>query len=663
MSGESGGFDAIAAAIGERQWARVVELAQPLLSVPSEFARAHHALGIAWSAQGDSAQAIAHLKSAVDRHPDAGWLQNLGALLLADGQLEPAAEALASSIALRPDHAGTVANYGRALCENRQFGEAMPVLRRALALNASDPSALSDLGWCLGHTSGWSAAIDFLRKSVEIEPRSSRLQYRLSHCWRELGEAASALPHAEEFANLNPTAFSFVHLALTRWDAGDLEGAAHAGDAAFLRGVIEPELHSGLLYLSLFDARRSALDLRRMHESWALTHAPGAAESPVFSNLPQPDRKLKIGFVAGLLMTNPGQYFRLPLLRHLDRTKFDVILYNAHPDREDGIEDIAVHDISGLNAQEFTELVRRHHIDVLVDGMGHQARNRLQSFAMRAAPVQAYYGSYPCTTGINEFDAFLSDAATSPPGTDREYSEPVIRMPAGSLMYQPPDCAPDVTDLPAAANGFVTFGIFQRAAKLTPEFLSAAARIAALTPDSRLLFHHADPGFDDTASACTERIRAAIHAAGVNPDRAKFVGPRNLRDHLSVIAGTDIALDTFRFSGQTTTCECLWMGVPVVTLSGLQHAARVSSAILSQAGMKEWIAHSTGEFIRIAAGATDDPARLRTIRRELRDRLANSPLTRTVERTREIEIVIRNLWRSWCDSAAVREIVSTPAGE
>jgi predicted O-linked N-acetylglucosamine transferase (SPINDLY family) len=249
-------------------------------------------------------------------------------------------------------------------------------------------------------------------------------------------------------------------------------------------------------------------------------------------------------------------------------------------------------------------------------------------------------------------DYVLTDEAATPVGTEREYSEKVWRMPSGSLMYGPPPVTRPTQRLPASANGFVTFGLFQREAKLNEPCWDAVARTLVSTAGSRLLVHHDSPSCEHGGGECPERILAALEARGVAASRVLFRGRRAMQEHLEILAQADLALDTFPYNGHTTTCECLWVGVPVVTLAGDRHAGRVGAGLLRQAGLDAWVARSIDGYVGIATRAAADIPALERLRSSLRNSLPNSPLLDTRTRTREIEDVYMEAWNRWRESVS-----------
>jgi predicted O-linked N-acetylglucosamine transferase (SPINDLY family) len=219
-----------------------------------------------------------------------------------------------------------------------------------------------------------------------------------------------------------------------------------------------------------------------------------------------------------------------------------------------------------------------------------------------------------------------------------------VFLPGGYLAYRPPDDASELTELPARARGFVTFGLFQRTAKMRPRFFDAAAEVVTSVPNSRLLIQNPDWTMDDPDSPTRRWLAGEFARRGVHPDRIEVMGARPHAETLEAMAAADIALDTFPFQGQTTTCECLWAGVPVVALTGNVHVARVGSSILQRAGLGELAAADECGYVNAATHLARDPARLADLRAGMRQRLHDCGLLDERRLAAEVEAAYRWMW-------------------
>lgn len=408
-----------------------------------------------------------------------------------------------------------------------------------------------------------------------------------------------------------------------------------------------PGCDSGRLLASHYEETdRQAIYVE--HLRWAERHA-GVAERTTFENEPTRERQLRIGYVsADFRYTHPVSYFIAPVLREHDRREFLITCYSnvARPDaateRMSGLAD-RWRNIHGLSDREAMAQMRADGIDILVDLSGHCGGNRLLLFARRASPIQVTWMGYPDTTGLRTMDYRVTDGIADPAGeSDAYHTEELVRLNSGFLCYEPPTEAPPVSALPSWFRGQVTYGSFQYPAKITPAVIRCWAEILRRVPMSRLFLHHCFSGYSKTRERLAEQ--------GIGPERVYFLGDVPLRKHLGLYSHVDIALDTFPYNGTTTTCEALWMGVPVVTIEGALHAGRVSTSILTRVGLAGMVAKSMDGYIERAVALAADLDRLAQIRVSLRPRMAQSPLLDAKGFTRGLEAEYRKMWGRWCDS-------------
>jgi len=352
--------------------------------------------------------------------------------------------------------------------------------------------------------------------------------------------------------------------------------------------------------------------------------------------------------------------FFLPLLEGHDRGAVEIACY-AELARSDAVSE-RIRSLAdrwsptvGLSHDELAARIRGDAIDVLVDLAGHTSDNRLLTFARTPAPVQATWLGYPGTTGVAAIGWRFSDAECEPPGdADRRSSERIWRLPHGFHCFAPPADAPAVAPPPCAARGSVTFGSFNNFLKLAPETIALWGRVLAAMPGAQLLLK-SNFVFD---AAAHQRHLERFAAAGIDPSRIVILPYMpDERAHLAAYGEIDVALDPFPYNGTTTTCEALWMGVPVVTLRGDRHAARVGASLLTRVGLPDLIAGDEAAYIAVAAALAAAPQRLAALRAGLRAQVAASPLCDAGGFARAVEDAYRAMWRAWCeaeDSAAGR---------
>jgi predicted O-linked N-acetylglucosamine transferase (SPINDLY family) len=338
-------------------------------------------------------------------------------------------------------------------------------------------------------------------------------------------------------------------------------------------------------------------------------------------------------------------YFLEALWRHRDASEIQLFAYSEFPfedarTRQFQARSDGWRSTHGRSDQEVAGMVRSDAIDILVDLAGHTLGNRLGVFSLRPAPIQVTWLGYPATTGLRVFDGRITDALADPPGSEAHATEPLLRLPR-FLCYTPAAETPSPHPPPSSLGNPPTFGCFNALAKLNDQVFELWSRLLGRHPSARLLLK--------TKSlqhrSAQEHFLRAFTERGVAQDRIEFLGwlPDG-PSHLAAYHRVDVALDPFPYNGTTTTCEALWMGVPVVTLRGDRHSGRVGDSLLHAAGLQEWVAASEDDYLRIALGLISNPAGLAACRRGLRARLEASPLLDGPAFTRTVQDLFRRVW-------------------
>lgn len=377
--------------------------------------------------------------------------------------------------------------------------------------------------------------------------------------------------------------------------------------------------------------------------NWATARAGAQHKRPALK--PLSGRLLRVGYVSADFCQHTVGLFVKDVLAAHDQSQVTVFAYSARQ-AEDWVtaairQASTFRDVSAMSDIELAEQVRRDEIDVLVDLSGHTAGSRLTAFAHRPAPVLISWLGYFATTGLDCMDAVLLDEWHAPPGAEAQFVEQIVRLPGGRFCYQPVPFAPPVAPLPAARNGYVTFGSFNNTAKLNEGVFDVWAQVLTAVPDARLVlkwrtFH--DEGL------CGAVIDSFVRR-GIAAERIELRGPSFHAELLKEYADIDIALDPFPFTGGLTSCEALWMGVPVVTLPQERVVSRQTFALLSAIGLPELAAKDAGDYVRIAAELAANPERLAEMRGSLRQRMQASSLMDVNGVTRCLERALIDLYR------------------
>jgi len=356
-------------------------------------------------------------------------------------------------------------------------------------------------------------------------------------------------------------------------------------------------------------------------------------------NPPDPDKRLRVGYVAGEM--------RLPFIEVVleahDGGGFEVYCYGSLA--EDHIKRIVRwRPLGRLTDAELAEQVARDRIDILIDLAGHTKGNRLLTFARRPAPVQLSWLGYFNTTGLDAIDYLVCDEFTCPPDEDL-FTERPLRIDGCYLAYQGPHYAPSVGPLPSGHH--ITFGCFNRPEKITSRTVRLWARILQLESRARLILKE---GAHVHEHGLRSQLLLEFIRHGIDPRRVGF-SPWEPTSHARLLAqygAIDVALDPAQMNGGTTTCEALWMGVPVVNLAGDRFANRIGQTILQNAGCGEWVAHSEDEYVGKALALGRERKRLAEIRAGLREKVCKSTLGDVNGFTRKFEFALRAVWRQWC---------------
>ena len=341
--------------------------------------------------------------------------------------------------------------------------------------------------------------------------------------------------------------------------------------------------------------------------------------------------------------------FLLPLVSHHETSEFEVFAYSRVLAPDAITQSIRSQvdcwrNTAGMSDERVAEQIRKDRIDILVDLTMHAASNRLLVFARKPAPVQVTYLAYCSTTGLETVDYRLSDPYLDPAGGDEShYSEQTIRLPQTYWCYQPSVARRAVVPLPAQEGGSVTFGCLNNFCKVSDPVLTAWTRLLRALPDSKLLLYAKEGSHRD-------RVVDRFRADGVNPLRIEFTGKVQAEAYFAMYDRIDIALDTFPFGGGTTTCDALWMGVPVISLAGKTGVGRGGLSILSNIGLPELVARSEDQYVHLAAGLAHDHSRLGHLSSTLRERMERSPVMDAPGFARNIESAYRRMWREWCES-------------
>ena len=582
------------------------------------------------------------------------------------GRLGEAEAAYRQVLEAEPENADALHLLGVLTHQTGDGDRAVTLLRKAITLQGGNPAFHNNLGNILRDLGEEEAAIGCYRRAIDLKPDYAQGHYNLAGALRPLYRLGEVIRHYEmalAYGSGSPQLHNNLANALVAQGRSE-EAIPHYRRALALKPDYA-KAGSNLLFALHYIPSTGAASLFAEHKNWAERHglpsvplreAGGAFAAAVepHENDASPDRRLRIGYVSRDFRAHSVAFFAEPIIAGHDRSGFEVICYSDAGRGDDVTARFRAladgwRDARGLDDDALARLVRQDAVDILVDLGGHTADNRLLVFARKPAPVQVTYLGYGNTTGLGTMDYRLSDAHADPPGAaDDLCTEELVRLPHGFLCYRPPEAAPEIARHKAPSTGAITFASFNDLAKLSADTIGLWSKILLAVPASRLILKTVALADD----ASRQRLGRVFAANGVAKDRIDFLGRiPAVAGHLDLYNSVDIALDTFPYNGATTTCEALWMGVPVVTLAGDRHVSGLSKSLLAAVGMTELIAETPEAYVELATGLANDPGRLGALHRELRQRMADSPVTDERRFVSALEDAYRRMWRRWCEGA------------
>jgi predicted O-linked N-acetylglucosamine transferase (SPINDLY family) len=573
---------------------------------------------------------------------------------LADqGQLKESLELCESLFELYPEHPRVLHAVGM-LRYRTGMGrdEVEPLLRKSIQLKPDFADAYYNLGNVLYNVLLEDEAEEHLRFALKYNPLHFRAMSTLATVLISKGEMQEAQELCEKALVICPE-YSMVYQVY-----GNVLQAFGRVDEAiiFYRKGLEInkfDSASCLLFAMNLTPQFSQKEIFMESARWGQRLSQNY-NNKIYGHLNSllPDRRIRIGYVSGDFKWHPVSFHLKPVLASHNKQRVEIFLYNTFPLTDSETEALAdfadiYRDISSLANEAAEILIRKDGIDILVDLAGHTSFHRLELFVRKPAPVQVSWLGYFNTTGLSAIDYLLSDPITNPPEYDAYFSEKVFRLLGCRFCYQPVTYDLTVAVTPALHNGYLTFGSFNSIQKISSNMIELWSRLLLEIPNARIILKSLS--FENDSVVADFFRKFAAH--GVTAERIEL---RPYSKHMNMMAeygDIDIALDTFPYNGGATTCEALWMGVPVVTLEGETPISRQSKAFLHTIGYPEWVATTADEYIEVVRGLTSNLGSLQKIRAGLRQKMLGSPLCDGKAFTEQLEAAYRQMWQSWCDTA------------
>jgi len=666
--------------IGEPEAAiDALSLAADQVSDPAEVL---DLLGCACNMLGRHGEASASFEKSLASDPTraATWA-NLGKNRDDMGERTAAVDAYRRALAIDPDLVIVLSNVGAILTEIGDPNEALDLLDRAVALAPENI-------WVNMHRGNALKKLDRIAEAIEAYDNALRQDRNLFQGWVNLadvlqlsGDTVQALGAAEYAYELNPESPEVLNTLGTLLAAS----GRHREAEGVLRRAVAMRPEDATFWLNLGHASAALEDMMSCYQQ-ALVLRPDfdQALSPLlfcrnylasttlasmfdeasqygrmlarriepmrqWDNDRSPERPLRIGIVSADFCAHPVSYFLESTLMAFSDKPHSWVAYSTVEKEDSTTGRFREHfgqwrDCLAMADDVLAARIVEDGIDILIDLAGHSAGHRLPVFARKPAPVQLSWLGYFATTGLTTIDWIVADPWYIQPGEERYFTERVWRLPESRFCFMPPRLEAEIPTRLRAIDEPPLFACFNTLIKLNDDVLRLWSRVMAAVPDARLLIKAKQ--LDDEVSR--QALTARLSAHGIAPDRVILEGRSPRAEYLETYHRIDFCLETFPFTGGTTTAEALWMGVPVLTLRGETMIARQGESMLRNIGMADWVAADGDEYVQKAVRFSRDHELLSRLRRTLRDRGAASPLGNPVWFANQFESALRGMWRQYC---------------
>lgn len=550
-------------------------------------------------------------------------------------------------LTINPKHADTLANFGLLMLKQERLDLAVDMLRKAAR---AEPSAKNfcNLAAALPTEEG----IECLLKAITLNPANAL-------CYQNLGSLVSrqhrykeAITYFHKTLSLtakDPITYSNIGYCLM------MQSQFHEAATYFRQAIVlDPQQvlpYTQLLFCLCFDTHafpetylKDATKLGQLWQSMSTPYTQWICSPP---NKTQP---LRVGLVSGDFGNHPVGFFLETVIKELHNTQIELFAYSNRP--ESSCDELTKriqpyfnkwHNIRLLNDQQASAQIHEDGINILIDLAGYTADSRLSLFAWRPAPVQVSWLGFFASTGLSFMDFFIADSMSVPEKNQSYFTEKVWYLPETRLCFSPPaiDISQDLSTLPALKNGFITFGCFQNLSKLNDTMLKHWATILNNCPQSKLLIKNNQIANLSVKAELLERL----NTLGIKTENLILEEGSPRAQYLEAYSKVDFMLDTFPYPGGTTTCEALWMGVPTLTLAGNTLLERQGAAMLSCAGLNDWIASNEDEYLQKATAFAHSIQHLSQLRSTIRDKMTISPLVDANLFARNLNSAFHSMWQ------------------
>ena len=625
-----------------------ITVLQLALSLAPDHVRALIAFGVALSLKGDFAQAAHSLGRAAELAPDFPPAHtNLGLALIRLGRLEEAAECQRKALRLQPDYVVALNNLAITLTEMGQPDQAVINAEAAIGLRPDFAEAHISRGTALKALEKFDAAADSLETALRLKPNSAEAHTALGSVYQSLWRLDEAAAEHREALHLWPDYPAALHnLGSTLLLLGRASEAVACYEQVAAKAPMDATTISYLVYSAMYrddlDNDGLAAIYRRYGEALARNATPIPKPGPQAAN-----RRLKIGYLSSDLRNHPVASNLLPVVRHHDHSAFEIHYYSHGTTSDEYTADLKAsadgwHDITRLNDTQAAELIRADGMDILVSLAGRFDLNRPGICAFRAAPIQISMHDV-ATSGLTEMDYIIGDGRLLARPSTEYFTERRLRLPS-FYIADFPDYLPPLP--PAPRQGPVVFGCFNNPVKISPTLIPLWGAILAALPESRLVLKYYQ-AYD--SSDLRHRLTQTVTQAGAQADQLVFIGSKeSYTGFVGRYNQVDIALDTWPFSGSTTSFQALSMGVPVVTLATDRMVSRWTASMLRSLRLDPLITTQPEDYVATAIETAGNVESWRGRRHDIRDRLARSSLCNGALWAKRLERLYRAVWRRHC---------------
>ena len=626
-----------------------IEVLRKGITLNPNFAEAHNNLGVALKEKGRIQDSISAFQEAIRLRPSYPEARNnLGCAFRDLGKWNEASQMLNEAVALKPDYAEAHSNLGTVLRSQGHMEQALAAFRLATKLNPNHAEAHANLGGILREFGYLEEAIAACRCAARLKPDYLAAFHNLGAALAADGKYDEAIAAYHRALALDDVAATRNNLGNALKDTGNLTGAVDCYRSALALAPDSTTAHSNIILTLHYSPNVKHETIAAECRRWREQHeAPRALLRTPHRNERSPDRRLRVGYVSPDFRDHVVGRNVLPLLRCHDTRKFELLAYSGvgTPDAFTRRFRQIFHrwtEVSAMQDDDMLTLIRKDEVDILVDLSQHTAGNRLAVFAACPAPVQVSFAGYPAGTGLDALKNRISDATLeSFPGQTRLNGNERVHHIDTFWCYDPSDTSVEPNPLPALRNGFVTFGCLNSFCKVNPSVLTQWAAILRGMPQSRLILLSPE-------GAHRGKVINYFNGERIDPNRIDFVASSPRKGYLEQYHRIDLILDTFPYNGHTTSLDALWMGVPVITLVGIQPVSRAGLSQLSHLGLSEFAAQTEREYVAAALALAQDLPRLASLRAALRTRMESSVLMDAKHFARQIEDAYRGMWRAWC---------------